>query len=86
VLELRLSHRTLGEIVGARRPTVTSALGQLREEAKLRPPRRRHLAPPRPSPHLRRTTPLNPPPTCQPPDPQPCANRATSADHPWSHR
>jgi hypothetical protein len=37
VLELRLSHRTLGEIVGARRPTVTSALGQLREEAKLRP-------------------------------------------------
>jgi hypothetical protein len=36
VVDLRLSHRTLGEIVGARRPTVTSALGELRDEGKLR--------------------------------------------------
>lgn len=33
---LELSHATLGEIVGARRPTVTTALGRLREEGKLR--------------------------------------------------
>jgi CRP-like cAMP-binding protein len=33
---LRLSHETLGEIVGARRPTVTTALGRLREEGKLK--------------------------------------------------
>ncbi len=32
---LQLSHETLGEIVGARRPTVTTALGRLREEGKL---------------------------------------------------
>ncbi|HVS99850.1 MAG TPA: helix-turn-helix domain-containing protein [Solirubrobacterales bacterium] len=36
LVELQLSHQTLGEIVGARRPTVTSALGELREEGKLR--------------------------------------------------
>lgn len=35
VVGLRLSHETLGEIVGARRPTVTTALGRLREEGKL---------------------------------------------------
>ena len=34
---LQLSHETLGEIVGARRPTVTTALGRLREEGKLEP-------------------------------------------------
>lgn len=33
---LQLSHETLGEIVGARRPTVTTALGRLREEGKLK--------------------------------------------------
>lgn len=32
---LQLNHETLGEIVGARRPTVTTALGRLREEGKL---------------------------------------------------
>lgn len=37
VIDLQLSHRTLGEIVGARRQTVTTALGRLRETAKLRP-------------------------------------------------
>jgi hypothetical protein len=36
LVDLRLSHRTLGEIVGARRPTVTSALGELRDEGRLR--------------------------------------------------
>lgn len=35
LVELQLSHQTLGEIVGARRPTVTSALGELREEGRL---------------------------------------------------
>lgn len=34
---LQLSHRTLGEIVGARHQTVTTALGRLREMNKLRP-------------------------------------------------
>jgi CRP/FNR family cyclic AMP-dependent transcriptional regulator len=32
---IRLSHEILGEIVGARRPTVTTALGRLREDGKL---------------------------------------------------
>lgn len=32
---LQLSHESLGEIVGARRPSVTTALGRLREEGKL---------------------------------------------------
>jgi CRP/FNR family transcriptional regulator, cyclic AMP receptor protein len=36
LVDLRLSHQTLGEIVGARRPTVTSALGELRDEGRLR--------------------------------------------------
>jgi hypothetical protein len=36
LVDLRLSHRTLGDSVGARRPTVTSALGDLREEGRLR--------------------------------------------------
>jgi hypothetical protein len=36
LVELQLSHRTLGEIVGARRPTVTSALGELRDQGRLR--------------------------------------------------
>jgi hypothetical protein len=36
LVDLQLSHQTLGEIVGARRPTVTSALGELRAEDKLR--------------------------------------------------
>lgn len=35
VVDLQLSHQTLGEIVGARRPTVTSALGRLREAGRL---------------------------------------------------
>lgn len=35
VVELQLSHRTLGQIVGARRPTVTSALGRLRRRGLL---------------------------------------------------
>ncbi|MBS1860679.1 MAG: winged helix-turn-helix domain-containing protein [Actinobacteria bacterium] len=35
VVDLQLSHRTLGELVGARRPTVTSALGRLREAGRL---------------------------------------------------
>lgn len=33
---VRLSHETLGEVVGARRPTVTTALGRLREDGKLK--------------------------------------------------
>jgi hypothetical protein len=37
LVDLQLSHQTLGEIVGARRPTVTSALGKLREDGKLKP-------------------------------------------------
>lgn len=37
VIDLQLSHRTLGEIVGARRQTVTTALGRLRETEKLKP-------------------------------------------------
>jgi hypothetical protein len=37
VIDLQLSHRTLGEIVGARRQTVTTALGRLRETGKLKP-------------------------------------------------
>lgn len=37
VIDLQLSHRTLGEIVGARRQTVTTALGRLREIGKLKP-------------------------------------------------
>lgn len=36
LVDLQLSHRTLGEIVGARRPTVTTAIGRLREEGKLK--------------------------------------------------
>lgn len=35
VLDLGLSHETLGEIIGARRPTVTTALGRLRKDGKL---------------------------------------------------
>jgi CRP-like cAMP-binding protein len=35
-LPLRLTHRALGEIVGARRPSVTLALRRLEEEGKLR--------------------------------------------------
>jgi hypothetical protein len=36
LVDLQLSHRTLGEIVGARRPTVTTAIGRLRDQGKLR--------------------------------------------------
>lgn len=36
LVDLRLSHRTLGEIVGARRPTVTTAIGRLREQGSVR--------------------------------------------------
>jgi hypothetical protein len=36
LVDLPLNHETLGEIVGARRPTVTSALGDLRDEGRLR--------------------------------------------------
>lgn len=35
VVDLRLSHRTLGQIVGARRPTVTSALGRLSQSGRI---------------------------------------------------
>ena len=35
LIELGLSHELLGEIVGARRPSVTTALGELRREGKL---------------------------------------------------
>jgi CRP/FNR family cyclic AMP-dependent transcriptional regulator len=35
VLPLRLSHRMLGQLIGARRPTVSSALGQLAETGEL---------------------------------------------------
>lgn len=35
VLPLPLTHRTLAALVGARRPTVTTALGQLAEEGKI---------------------------------------------------
>jgi CRP-like cAMP-binding protein len=41
-LPLRLTHRTLGEIVGARRPSVTLALQRLEEDGKLRRGRRGH--------------------------------------------
>jgi hypothetical protein len=36
VVPLTLSHRLLGELVGARRPTVTTALASLDREGKLR--------------------------------------------------
>lgn len=36
LVDLHLSHGTLGEIVGAQRPTVTTALGKLRTAEKLR--------------------------------------------------
>lgn len=36
-IDLQLSHRALGEIVGARRQTVTTALGRLRDAGKLKP-------------------------------------------------
>lgn len=36
LVDLHLSHSTLGEIVGAQRPTVTTALGKLRSAEKLR--------------------------------------------------
>lgn len=35
IIKLDISHQALGEIIGARRPTVTTALGRLREEGKL---------------------------------------------------
>jgi CRP/FNR family transcriptional regulator, cyclic AMP receptor protein len=35
VIPLALTHRTLGQLVGARRPTISSALGELRERDQL---------------------------------------------------
>ena len=35
VMPLTLSHRLLGELVGARRPTVSAALGELAHEGRL---------------------------------------------------
>ena len=41
---LVLSHRLIGELVGARRPTVSTALAELAREGQLVAPRRRHVA------------------------------------------
>ena len=37
VVPLRLSHRLLGSLVGARRPTVTTALAQLADDGRVLP-------------------------------------------------
>ena len=41
---LVLSHRLIGELVGARRPTVSTALARAGPRRPARAPRRRHLA------------------------------------------
>ena len=49
LVNLRLPHRTLAGMVGARRPSVTTALGQLIARGDDRAPRRRRLDPARPA-------------------------------------
>ena len=43
-LPMTLSHRMLGQLVGARRPTVSTALSDLVARGRARPSRRRHVA------------------------------------------